>query len=134
MSDFLVDTNVIVDILTHDMRWSSWSFRALSEAAATANIVINPIVYAELWAGDAEPDEVEAALATGALLREDLPWEAARRAGEAFRQYRQRGGPRTTPLPDFYIGAHAEVRGYSVITRDPQRFRAYFPAVALVSP
>jgi predicted nucleic acid-binding protein len=107
---------------------------ALERLADEAVLVINPIIYAEVAVGFDAPEDVEAALPADGYRREPLPYEAAFAAGKAFLDYRRRGGTRTSPLPDFYIGAHAAVRGYRLLTRDAARYRTYFPAVELIAP
>ena len=96
--------------------------------------MINPIVYAEVAAGFSDLDELDAALSPQFLRREPLPWEAGFVAGHAFVRYRRLGGTGSSVLPDFYIGAHAAVAGYTLLTRDPRRYRYYFPKLRLVSP
>ena len=130
----LVDSNVLLDVIVSDAVWSAWSSRAIADVSSRSVLLVNPIVYAEVSIGFERPEEVDAALSVAGLQREALPWEAAFIAGKAFREYRRRGGDRRSPLPDFYIGAHAEVRGYTLLTRDAARYRTYFPAVTLVTP
>ena len=134
MTTVLVDSNVLLDIATEDPRWAAWSTHTLSELADTAPIAINPIIYAEVSIRYETIEELEDVLPASVFRREPLPYEAGFLAGKAFVRYRRRGGRRTTPLPDFYIGAHAAVAGYRLLTRDPSRYRTYFPTVELVSP
>ena len=134
MTPVLVDSNVILDVAYEDPHWRAWSEPAIEEAAEQAPLVINPIVYAEVSIGYARIEQVEAVLPASRFRREVLPYEAAFLAGKSFLAYRQRGGTRTSPLPDFYIGAHAAVRGYRLLTRDATRYRTYFPTVALIAP
>jgi len=129
----LVDSNVIIDILTDDPGWFEWSAGQLV-AHADETLTINPIIYAELCAGFASVDALEAQLAGWDLRRLSLPYEAAFPASQAFLRYRRHGGARTTPLPDFFIGAHAEADGLPLLTRDPTRYRTYFPEVQLIAP
>jgi len=129
----LVDSNVILDVATLDPVWAAWSGDALREAADTAVLVINPLIYAEVSVGYRRIEELEAALADG-FRRDPLPWEAAFLAGKCFADYRRRGGDRRSPLPDFYIGAHAAVAGFRLLTRDATRYRSYFPGVPLIHP
>jgi predicted nucleic acid-binding protein len=129
----LVDANALLDILTADPVWSAWSQDAMKRAA-TDGLAINPIIYSELAPAFREERELAAALADWPLQRLPLPYEAAWPAARAFAVYRDRGGRRTSPLPDFYIGAHAEVDGLALLTRDPARYRTYFPNVALICP
>jgi predicted nucleic acid-binding protein len=130
----LVDSNIILDVATADPRWSDWSMAALEAEADQSTLVINPIIYAEVSIGYTRIEELEAALPSSLYRREPLPNEAAFLAGKAFLQYRKRRGARHTPLPDFYIGAHAAIAGYRLLTRDAARYRTYFPSLPLVSP
>jgi hypothetical protein len=134
MTPVLVDSSVLLDLVTEDPVWCEWSSRALLELAETAVLVINPVVYAEVSIGYEAIEELEEALPRDLYQREPLPWEAAFLAGKAFLAYRLAGGFRRSPLPDFFIGAHAAVRGYRLLTRDPSRCRRHFPGVAIVAP
>jgi len=129
----LVDSNVIIDVLTKDPVWQVWSEAALSNAADRDEIAINPIIYAEIAAGFATMNDLDRYLGADAFRRLALPYEAGFVAGRAFVEYRRRGGVRTSPLPDFYIGAHAAVSGFSVLTRDARRYAGYFPRVRLIA-
>lgn len=133
MTPVLVDSNVILDVATCDAVWADWSSEALRRATEEAVLVINPLIYAELSIGYQRIEELEAALAD-AFRRDPLPWEAAFLAGKCFADYRRRGGSRRSPLPDFYIGAHAAVAGLRLLTRDISRYRTYFPTVSLIHP
>ena len=130
----LVDSNVLLDVAKEDPVWGEWSARMLAELAERAPLVINPIVYAEVSVGYATIEAVDAALPPEFYRREALPWEAGFVAGKVFVQYRRRGGARRSPLPDFYIGAHATVRDLALLTRDPARYRTYFPRLRIVAP
>ena len=130
----LVDSNVIIDVLTRDANWLAWSEAALSDAADRDEIVINPIIYAEISSGFATMEALDAALGAGEFRRLPLPYEAGFIAGRAFAEYRRRGGARLSPLPDFYIGAHAAVAGLRLLTRDARCYVGYFPGVALIAP
>ncbi len=133
MPDVLVDTNILLDLLTQDSVWEARSAAALATAADSAVLVINPIIYAELSVGVLKIEELDEFL--GADFRRDpLPWDAAFLAGKAFLGYRKRGGVKTAPLPDFYIGAHAAVQEMQILTRDPRRYATYFPTVSLIHP
>lgn len=134
MTDVLVDSNVLIDVITDDPAWGAWSARQLEQAADRGALVINPIVYGELGMGFSTVEELDDALAPTALRREDLPFSACYLAGRVFLAYRRRGGGRGAPLPDFYVGAHAAVAGYRLLTRDPGRYRTYFPRLDLVTP
>ncbi len=131
---FLIDSNVIIDILTQDPAWWLWSVEALARVRSIGRVAINPIIYAEVSAGFSDPSGLARALPAVDYARLDLPWEAAPVAGRAYRAYRRAGGTRRSPLPDFYIGAHAEVSGLTLVTRDAARYRTYFPSVTLVAP
>ena len=130
----LVDANVLLDLITEDTTWFAWSATAIEQAAGRAMLVVNPIVYAEVSVQFARVEELERALPPDIYAREILPWEAAFVAGKAFLDYRRRGGLRRSPLPDFYIGAHALVRGHTLLTRDAARYRTYFPRLRVIAP
>lgn len=134
MSPTFVDSNVILDVATEDPEWEPWSSQALAKAGDEAPLVINPIVYGEVSASYGRVEDVERVLPRETFRREIIPYEAAFLAGKAFVTYRRRGGERRSPLPDFYIGAHAAVLGYRLLTRDAARFRTYFPGVELIAP
>jgi len=116
--DVLIDSNVILDVLTEDVEWFEWSSRRLAEVAAASSLVINPIIYAEISIRFDRIEELEDAVPADHFRREALPWEAGFLAGKAFLRYRRRGGKRRAPLSDFYIGAHAAVRAFNLLTRD----------------
>lgn len=130
----LVDTNVLIDLFDAGSPWEDWSTRAIERMRSEGPIVINQIIYAEMAAGFALEADIDSALSPSRFVREELPWEAAFAAGHAFVAYRRDGGPKRSPLPDFYIGAHAAIRGYRLLTRDVGRYRAYFPLLRIVSP
>ncbi|WP_238165976.1 type II toxin-antitoxin system VapC family toxin [Kribbella caucasensis] len=130
----LVDTCVLLDILTDNRTWADWSATAVADARDQGELVINPLIYAEVSAGFERIEEVDAALPKTDFRREPLPYEAGFLAAKAFLAYRRRGGTKTSPLPDFYVGAHAAVHRYRVITRDKARFQTYFPGVELLLP
>lgn len=134
MADVLVDSNVLLDVLTADRRFYAWSAAALARAANEAVLVVNPIVYAEVSIGFDRIEDLEDALPAEYIRRDPLPWEAGFLAGKCFVAYRRRGGARRSPLPDFYIGAHAAVAGIPLLTRDPVRYRTYFPGLTLIAP
>lgn len=134
MTNTLVDTNVLLDVTEEDPDWFGWSRDRLAEAADQGAVVVNQVVYAELAAGFASTEALDAMLDREQFLRENLPWDAAFMAGLAFLAYKGRGGVRTSPLPDFFIGAHAAVRGYTLLTRDRGYYARYFPTLAIVSP
>ncbi|HKR65814.1 MAG TPA: type II toxin-antitoxin system VapC family toxin [Thermoanaerobaculia bacterium] len=130
----LVDSNVILDVVTDDPLWLDWSSDALARAADEATLAINPIIYAEVSVGFAAIEQLEDLLPASDFKRLDLPYESAFLAGKAFLAYRRRGGKRSAPLPDFYIGAHAAISGLRLLTRDPQRYRTYFPSIDIIAP
>lgn len=130
----LVDTNVLFDFLSQDAEWFDWAAAMLARLAEREPIVINPIVYAEVSVAYGRIEAVEAALPREYFVRAPLPWEAAFLAAKCFLRYRRRGGTRSAPLPDFFIGAHAAVTGMALLTRDPRRYRTYFPKLKLIAP
>jgi hypothetical protein len=131
----LVDTNVLLDILTADPQWLQWSSSKLYEARSAGSLGVNPIICAEIApAFDFDWARLESWLDVAGFSKEPLPFAASTVAAAAHRQYRRSGGTRTSPLPDFYIGAHAEVGGHILLTRDGVRYRTYFPNVALTEP
>jgi predicted nucleic acid-binding protein len=134
MKATLVDSNILLDIATQDPVWLAWSSEALATAANESALVINVLVYAEVSIGYRRIEDLERAIPATVYRREPIPYEAAFLAGKAFLRYRRRGGRRTSPLPDFYIGAHAAVAGFRVLTRDSRRYRTYFPTVDLMAP
>lgn len=134
MRRFLVDTNVILDVLSRDPIWFDWSARTLARCGDEGPLAVNPIIYAELAVGFARVELLDAALPPSGWLRLPLPWHAGFLAGRCFSSYRRRGGTRSSPLPDFYIGAHAAVDDLTILTRDAARFRTYFPKLEIVAP
>ena len=130
----LVDSNVLIDLLENDPNWADWSEAQLTPLAEAGLAVINPIIYAEVAANFATIEALNAAVQPFNLQREPLPWDTAFLASQAFKLYRRRGGQRSSPLPDFYIGAHASLAGYALLTRDSRRYREYFPKLKIVSP
>jgi len=134
VSEVLVDSNVLLDVLTEDAHWYARSSARLAAVAEDNVLIINPLVYAEVSVGFARIEEVEAAIPAEFVRREALPWEAAFLAGKCFLRYRRAGGSRRSPLPDFYIGAHAAIRGIPLLTRDAARYRTYFPRLELLLP
>ena len=130
----LVDTNVLLDIATNDPKWAAWSLRQLDAAAIRGPVLINAVVYAEFSIGYARIEEVDKVLADVDLKLAETPRSALFLAGKAFQRYRAQGGARTGGLPDFFIGAHAAVARFALLTRDARRYRAYFPGVELIAP
>ena len=134
MAGTLVDSNVLIDILSEDDEWFDWSSSMLEAVAHRGVVVINPIVYAEVSLAFKRIEELDEALPRAYYRRVDLPWAAAFLAGHAFLKYRRAGGTRRSPLPDFYIGAHAAIAGLTLLTRDAGRYRTYFPTIRIVAP
>ncbi|MBI2198164.1 MAG: type II toxin-antitoxin system VapC family toxin [Candidatus Rokubacteria bacterium] len=134
MREILVDSNVILDVVTEDTTWFEWSSGQIARLAEDHVLVINPIVYSEVSVGFERIEEVDSALPVDFFRREALPWEAAFLAAKCFLRYRRAGGRKRSPLPDFYVGAHAAVRGLPLLTRDARRYRTYFPRLTLVAP
>jgi hypothetical protein len=134
VSETLVDTNVLLDLLTEDPQWFEWSSSALAAEAERSVLAIDPIIYAEVSIRFERIEDLDDALPSSMFRRDELPWAAAFLAGKCFVRYRRRGGSRQSPLPDFYIGAHAAVAGMTLLTRDSGRYRAYFPGLAIVAP
>ena len=134
MSDTLVDSNVILDVLTENDEWLDWSSSQLAESANAGMLVINPIIYTEISARFERIEELDDALPADYYRRVPLPWEAAFLAGQCFIKYKRRGGGRRSPMPDFYIGAHAALAGLTLLTRDARRYRDYFPTLRIVAP
>jgi predicted nucleic acid-binding protein len=134
MSGSLIDANVLLDIATADATWMAWSQDQLRAAATRGPVCINPIIYAELAPAFATEADLDRWLDPQVFVRVALPYAAGWLAAEAFLKYRQAGGARTSPLPDFYIGAHAEVEQLTLVSRDAARYRTYFPAVTLIAP
>ena len=134
MTAVLVDANVLLDVMTEDPRWLAWSAEAIERVADRHRLVINPVIYAEVSIRYSRIEDLDAALPNTMFDREAIPYEAAFLAGKCFAVYRRRGGTKPSPLPDFFIGAHAAIAGYSLITRDAARYRTYFPKLPLIAP
>ena len=130
----VIDSNVVIDVLDDDPVWADWSIAQLGPLIAEDRAVINPIIYAELGASYESLEALEAAIGPLNLIREAMTWESAFLAGKAYKLYRKRGGTRRSPLPDFYIGAHATLAGYALLTRDAARYREYFPRLKVIAP
>jgi predicted nucleic acid-binding protein len=130
----LVDSNVLLDLYEEGSEWYEWSTSTLASVADDSTLVINPIIYAEASIRYETPDAFDEAFSPEDFLRHPLPFSAAFLAGKAHVEYRRRGGVRAATLPDFFIGAHAAIAGYKILTRDPRRFRRYFPTVELIAP
>ena len=130
----LVDSNVLLDVDTIDPNWGVWSTQAIAEIADHTILVINPIIYAEVSIRYSTIEALDAAVPAALYQRDPLPWKAGFLAGKCFVQYRRRGGLRTSPLPDFYIGAHAVIARLALLTRDPTLYRTYFPGLEILAP
>ena len=130
----LVDSNVLLDVLGEDPAWFAWSAEKLAECADRFPLIINPIIYSEVSIGFERIEDLEAALPLTDFQRRSLPYEAAFLAGKCFLSYRRAGGLRRSPLPDFFIGAHAAVEGCALLSRDCRRYQTYFPGLSLISP
>lgn len=130
----LVDTNVILDVVENDPQWAAWSQAQLEAASLKFALVINPVIYAELSIAYQRIEELEAMLQHAELRLLPIPREALFLAGRVFLKYRQRKGAKSGVLPDFFVGAHAAVAGIPLLTRDPGRYRTYFPALTLITP
>jgi predicted nucleic acid-binding protein len=134
MAGVLVDSNVILDVVNEDRKWFAWSSEQIEQLAERHVLVINPIIYSEVSIGFDRIEDLDRSLPADFFRREPLPWEAAFLAGKCFLKYRKSGGARRSPLPDFYIGAHAAVSGLTLLTRDAGRYKTYFPKLVLIAP
>ena len=130
----LVDTNVLLDVVTNDRTWAGWSQAQLDAAVAMDTAVVNAVIYAELSLAFDRIEDLEAQLSRTGLRVEAIPREALFLAAKVFLQYRRKGGSKGGGLPDFFIGAHAAVQDIPLLTRDTGRYRTYFPGVRLISP
>lgn len=134
MSGILIDSNVILDVMTDDPQWSQWSSKQLSLRADSHDVYINPVIYAEVSIRFNDIEDLEEALPPDMFRRRKIPYEAAFLAGKCFMKYRRRGGAKRSPLPDFFIGAHAAVENWTLLTRDATRYQTYFPRLNLIAP
>jgi predicted nucleic acid-binding protein len=130
----LVDTNVLLDLVTDDPVWAAWSQQQLDLASTRDELAINDIVYAELSIGYARMEPLDEMIRSAGLVNAAMPRPALFLAGKAFQRYRSAGGRRTGVLPDFFIGAHAVIADAALITRDAARYRSYFPGIVLIAP
>jgi predicted nucleic acid-binding protein len=133
-SRILIDSNVILDILEEDEKWFPWSSEKLAACAEESILCINPVIYAEISIGFNLIEELEAALPKDCFEYTQIPYEAAFLAGKCFLNYRRAGGAKLSPLPDFFIGAHATIERMTLLTRDASRYRTYFPGLTLITP
>ncbi len=134
MNSVLVDSNIILDILLNDTKWATWSESTLHRYSASYELSINPIIYTEISIGFERIEELESVIKRGGFKILQIPKEALFLAGKAFVTYKKRKGSKSSPLPDFFIAAHAAILGIDLITRDIARFRSYFPTVNLIAP
>ena len=130
----MIDANVLLDLLTNDPTWFDWSAAKVKRARSSGLLVINPIIYAEISNAFVTETALSDYISPTDFVRTPLPFEASFLAGRAFRLYRSRGGNKTSTLPDFYIGAHAEVESLTLVTCDSARYKTYFPKVKLIAP
>ena len=130
----LVDTNVLVDVLQDDPQWADWSIRQLRAQASVHQLVINPVIYAEMSLSFLTLEALDSVVKTLLLEMREVPRPALFLAAKAYAQYRKRGGSKLQVLPDFFIGAHAAVEGWPLLTRDASRFRTYFPGLKVIAP
>jgi predicted nucleic acid-binding protein len=130
----LIDSCVLLDVITGDQHWADWSAEQIAAAMDGGRVVINPLIYAEVSVGYQAVEELDELLPASDYEREPLPYLAGFAAGKAFVQYRRGGGDKRSPMPDFYIGAHAAIAGYRLLTRDVRRYRTYFPTISIIAP
>ena len=130
----LIDTNVLLDLVTNDPAWADWSISQLDAASLKGSLAIDDVIYAELSVRFDTIEALDAVLYEANVVMETIPRPALFLAGKVFQRYRAAGGQRTGVLPDFFIGAHAAVAGFSLLTRDAQRYRSYFPTIDLITP
>ena len=134
MNGILVDSNVIIDILTQDREWYSWSSEQLASLGNRHILFINKIIYAEISISFRTIEDLENTVSSEVFRRSRIPWEAAFLAGKVFLKYKRAGGDKSAPLPDFLIGAHAAIDDLTLLTRDSNRYRYYFPKLSIISP
>jgi predicted nucleic acid-binding protein len=134
MTGTLVDSNVLIDVLSADFAWGEWSSQALADLGSEGPLVVNAVIYAEVSQRYSRKELLDHELPADVFIRKNIPWSASFLAGKAFTDYRRHGGNRRSPLPDFFIGAHAAVEGLRLLTRDASRYRTYFPTVELIAP
>lgn len=130
----VIDTNVLLDLVTNDPVWADWSIRQLDRAAVKGPLIVNDVIYAEMSVGFERIEDLDEVFDQAGLTLEEIPRAALFLAGKAFRRYRAAGGTRPGVLPDFFIGAHAAILGLPLLTRDAGRYRTYFPSVVLITP
>jgi len=130
----LIDSCVLLDVITGDKKWADWSAAQIAAAVDRGRAVVNPLIYAEVSVGYETVEELDELLPADGYEREPLPYLAGFAAGKAFLRYRRGGGKKRSPMPDFYIGAHAAIAGYQLLTRDVSRYRTYFPTIDIIAP
>ncbi len=130
----MVDANVLLDLLTDDPEWFTWSAEKVKIARRGGLLIINPLIYAEISNAFTSETSLDAYISATDFVKSPLPFEAAYRAAIAFKKYRASGGNKRSPMPDFYIGAHAEVDNLTLLTRDVARYKTYFPKLKLIAP
>ena len=134
MKGIIVDSNIILDVFLNDLKWADWSESMLEKYSSQTTLCINSIIYSEISIGFEKIEDLESSISMAGLQIIEIPKEALFLAGKAFIKYKKRKGPKTTPLPDFFIGAQAAVLGLNLLTRDVSRYRSYFPTVNLITP
>lgn len=134
MTATLVDSNILLDIANADPVWHHWSAAALRDCRRSGELIVNAVIYSEVSSAFDRIEDADRVVPERFYRREDVPWAAAFVAGQVYRQYRRRGGVRIAPLPDFFIGAHAAICGYRLLSRDRDYFKTYFPALHIISP
>jgi predicted nucleic acid-binding protein len=130
----MIDSCVLLDVITDDQQWADWSAIQIAAAMDAGRVVINPLIFAEVSVGYRSIEELNELLPASEYEREPLPYAAGFAAGKAFLQYRRAGGDKRSPMPDFYIGAHAAIARYRLLTRDVSPYRTYFPALDIIAP
>lgn len=134
LETFLIDSNVLIDVIHEDPKWMDWSATAIGDCLNRGKLAINPVIYAEVSVYFNSDRDVDTALPARLYERLELPYAVSRSAAMAFHKYRKSGGTRTSLLPDFYIGAHAQLMGCTLVSRDSARYKTYFPKLKLISP
>ncbi len=134
MNGILVDSNILLDVFLNEQQWVTWSEEQLTEVGTSHHLYINPVIYSEISIAFSRIETLEHTLEEGGFIMLPLPKEALFLAGKAFLQYRRKKGTKQSPLPDFYIGAHAAVERLPLLTRDQRRYQSYFPTVTIIGP
>jgi len=134
MADILVDSNILLDVIVQDPHWCEWSYAMLAKYGEKHTLIINPIIYAEISLEFETIEELDEVLAESLIKCRQIPYEAGFLAGRCFLKYRKSGGQKRSPLPDFFIGAHAAIENVALMTRDRARYETYFPSLRLITP